>query len=38
MPSVEAGQCSLSAVVRIYLLWTIEWAVMNAATQDINIE
>lgn len=35
MPSIDADQCSLSAVVRSYLSWTIEWTVMNvAAVQD----
>ena len=35
MPSIDADQCSLSAVVRPYLSWTIEWSVMNvAAVQD----
>ncbi len=35
MPSIDADQCSLSAVVRSYLSWTIEWSVMNvAAVQD----
>ena len=38
-PSIEAGQCSLSAVVRSYRSWAIEWPVTNAAAaQDINIE
>jgi hypothetical protein len=35
MASVDANLCSLSAEVRSYLFWTIEWPVMNvAADQD----
>ena len=35
MPSIEADQCFLSAVVQSYLSWTIEWPAMNvAAAQD----
>lgn len=35
MPSIDSDQRSLSAVVRSYLSWTIEWPVMNvAAVQD----
>ena len=31
MASIEADQCFLSAVMRSYLSWTIEWPVMNVA-------
>ena len=35
MASIDANLCSLSAEVRSYLFWTIEWPVMNvAADQD----
>ena len=35
MASIEADQCFLSAVVRSYLSWSIEWLLMNvAAVQD----
>lgn len=35
MASIDANLCSLSAEVRSYLSWTIEWPVMNViAAQD----